>query len=50
MINVDVVSENILWNKKIKNKDIFFRNLVKFFPKKYKIYWKKNKSNYFTFR
>ena len=41
MINVDVVSENILWNKKIKNKDIFFRNLVKFFPKKYKFTGKK---------
>ena len=41
MINVDVVSENILWNKKIKNKDIFFRNLVKFFPKKYKFVGKK---------
>ena len=36
MINVDVVSDNNLWSKKIKKKDIFFNSLVSFFPKKYK--------------
>ena len=41
MISVDVVSENNLWNKKIKKKDIFFNTLVKFFPKKYRFVGKK---------
>ena len=41
MISVGVVSENNLWNKKIKKKDIFFNKLVKFFPKKYRFIGKK---------
>ena len=41
MINVDVVSENILWNKKIKNRYIFFNTIVNSFPKKYKFIGKK---------
>ena len=41
MINVNVVSENILWNKRIKKKHIFFNTLVKLFPKKYKFIGKK---------
>ena len=41
MISVGVVSENNLWNKKIKKKDIFFNTLVKFFPKKYRFIGKK---------
>ena len=41
MINIDVVSENNLWNKKIKKKDLFFNSLVNFFPKKYKFIKKK---------
>ena len=41
MINVDVVSEHTLWNKKIKKKHIFFKNLVSFFPKKYRFVRKK---------
>jgi probable rRNA maturation factor len=41
MISVGVVSENNLWNKKIKKKDIFFSKLVKFFPKKYRFIGKK---------
>mgnify|MGYP006146766251 CR=1 FL=1 len=36
MINVDVVSENTLWSRKIKKKDIFFNLLVSSFPKKYR--------------
>ena len=40
MINIDVVSENNLWNKKIKKK-IFFLILSKFFPKKYRFIKKK---------
>ena len=42
MINIEVVSDNNLWNKKIE-KDLFFKNLIKFFPKKYRII-KKNVS------
>ena len=41
MISVGVVSENNLWNKKIKKKDIFFNTLVKFFPKNYRFIGKK---------
>jgi probable rRNA maturation factor len=41
MINIDVVSESNLWNKKIKKKDIFFNSLASFFPKKYKYIKKK---------
>ena len=35
MINVEIVSDNKLWNKKLKKASIFFNKLVKFFPKKY---------------
>ena len=41
MISIDVVSENNLWSKKIKNKDVFFNTLVKLFPKKYRFIRKK---------
>jgi len=41
MISIDVVSENNLWSKKIKKKNIFFNTLVKFFPKKYRFVGKK---------
>ena len=41
MINVEIVSDNKLWNKKLKKASIFFNKLVKFFPKKYKFKGKK---------
>ena len=41
MINIHVVSDNSLWNKKIKKKKFFFNNLIKFFPKKYTFIKKK---------
>jgi probable rRNA maturation factor len=41
MINIDVISENNLWNKKIKKADIFFNSLAKVFPKKYRFIKKK---------
>ena len=41
MISIDVVSDNNLWNKKIKKKKVFFNTLVKFFPKKYRFIGKK---------
>ena len=41
MISIDVVSENNLWNKKIKKNEVFFNTLVKFFPKKYRFIGKK---------
>ena len=41
MISIDVVSESNLWNKKIKEADIFFNSLAKVFPKKYRFVKKK---------
>ena len=41
MINIDVVSENNLWSRKIKKKDFFFETMIKFFPKKYRFIGKK---------
>ena len=36
MINVDVFSEEKGWSKRLKNKETFFKNVCKAFPKKYK--------------
>ena len=41
MINIEVVSDNNLWNKKIKKKIIFFNILTKLLPKKYRFIKKK---------
>jgi len=41
MISIDVVSESNLWNKKIKKTNIFFKSLIKIFPKKYRFIKKK---------
>ena len=41
MINVDVLSEDKKWSKKISKKEDFFNKLLKFFPKKYKFINKK---------
>jgi len=41
MINVEVISESILWSNKIKKKNVFFNSLVRFFPKKYQFIKKK---------
>ena len=41
MIKVNVLSEEISWNKKIKNKQVFFDKIIKNFPKKYR-FSKKN--------
>tara|TARA_B110000027_G_scaffold103914_1_gene110131 strand:+ start:209 stop:679 length:471 start_codon:yes stop_codon:yes gene_type:complete len=41
MISIDVVSENNLWNKKIKKPNIFFNTLTNFFPRKYRFIKKK---------
>jgi probable rRNA maturation factor len=41
MININVVSESKLWNKKIKKPDVFFNTLAKGFPKKYRFIKKK---------
>tara|TARA_Y100000816_G_C25903405_1_gene471256 strand:- start:243 stop:704 length:462 start_codon:yes stop_codon:yes gene_type:complete len=45
MIKVNVLSEEESWSKRIKNKEVFFNNLCKFFPKKFKFI---NKKIYFT--
>ena len=41
MISVNVFSEEKAWSKRIKNKHIFFENICKAFPKKYKFLNKK---------
>ena len=41
MIDVDVVTENNIWCKKINQKNIFFNSIVGFFPKKYRFIRKK---------
>ena len=41
MISIEVISDNKLWNKRIKDRNIFFNKLVSFFPKKYKFRSKK---------
>ena len=41
MISIEAVSESNHWSKKIKNADVFFKSLVKVFPKKYRFIKKK---------
>ena len=41
MINVDVFSEEKAWSKKLKKKELFFKKICSFFPKKYKFSNKK---------
>ena len=45
MINVDVLSEDNNWSKKIKKKKDFFYKVCKAFPKKYQF---SNKKIFFT--
>ena len=35
MINIDVFSEERAWSKKLKKKELFFKQICKLFPKKY---------------
>jgi len=35
MINIEVFSEEKAWSKKIKKKELFFKEICKLFPKKY---------------
>ena len=41
MINVDVFSEERAWSKKLKKKELFFKKVCNFFPKKYQFSNKK---------
>ena len=41
MINIDVFSDERAWSKKIRKKEHFFKNICKFFPKKYQYLNKK---------
>ena len=41
MIKINVLSEDKSWSKKIRNKEIFFNKICKFFPKKYRFINKK---------
>ena len=36
MININVLSEEKAWSKKLKKKEFFFKQVCSFFPKKYK--------------
>jgi len=36
MINIDVLSDEKAWSKKIKKKELFFRKICNFFPRKYR--------------
>ena len=36
MIKVNVLSEDNSWSKKFKNKGVFFNNLCRYFPRKFK--------------
>ena len=45
MIKVNVLTEEKSWSKRIKKKEIFFNQLCKYFPKKYKFI---NKRVYLT--
>ena len=35
MINIDVLSDEKAWSKKIKKKEFFFKEICNFFPRKY---------------
>ena len=41
MINVNVFSEEKAWSKRLRNQELFFREICKAFPKKYKFISKK---------
>jgi|TARA_B100000795_G_C22793617_1_gene438232 probable rRNA maturation factor len=41
MINVNIISDNKYWSKRIKKTPIFFNKLLKLFPKKYQFVNKK---------
>ena len=41
MININVFSEEKAWSKRLKKKELFFKNVCKLFPKKYKFSKKK---------
>jgi probable rRNA maturation factor len=41
MINIDVFSEEKAWSQRLKNKELFFKKILKKFPKKYKFINKK---------
>ena len=45
MIKINVISEEKFWSKKLKKKEIFFNNLCKYFPKKFRFI---NKRVYLT--
>ena len=38
MIKVNVFSEERAWSKRLKKKEIFFKKICRFFPKKYKFH------------
>ncbi len=41
MINAEIVTDSVNWEKKLKNTDLFFNKILKSFPKKYQFNRKK---------
>ena len=41
MINLDVLSDERAWSKRLKKKEVFFKKICKAFPKKYQFFNKK---------
>ena len=41
MINIEVVSEEKAWSKRLKKKELFFKQVCSFFPRKYQFSNKK---------
>ncbi len=41
MINIEVFSEEKAWSKKLKKKELFFKEICNLFPKKYRFPYKK---------
>ena len=49
MISVEVFSEEKAWSKKLRKKELFFKEICKLFPRKYQFPNKKsNPSLYFS--
>ena len=48
MINIEVFSEEKAWSKKIKKKELFFKEICNFFPRKYQFPNKKITLLYFS--
>jgi probable rRNA maturation factor len=48
MISIEVFSEEKAWSKKLRKKELFFKEICNFFPKKYRFPNKKITFLYFS--